>query len=65
MRHQAWYAEFLLEIDLKYSLIKTGARLNLKIKLISLHIGPDPSLKTEQNVQDCDQKLKLLYPVYK
>jgi hypothetical protein len=31
-------AEFLLEIDLKYSLGKTEARLKLKIKLISLHI---------------------------
>jgi hypothetical protein len=31
----AWYAEFLLEIDLKYLLLKTGPRLNLKIKHIS------------------------------
>ena len=36
----AWYAEFLLEIDLKILLRKTGTRLNLKITLISLHIDP-------------------------
>jgi hypothetical protein len=40
VEHQAWYAEFLLEIDLKILLRKTGARLNLKISLISLHIDP-------------------------
>jgi hypothetical protein len=33
---------FLLEIDLKILPGKTGARLNLKIALISLHIDPDP-----------------------
>jgi hypothetical protein len=37
----AWYAEFLLEIDLKILIIKTGARLNFKIALTSLHIWPD------------------------
>jgi hypothetical protein len=37
---QAWYAEFLLEMDLKILLRKTGARLNFKIALISLHIDP-------------------------
>jgi hypothetical protein len=37
----AWYAEFLLEIDLKILLRKTGARLNLKLRLISLHIDPE------------------------
>jgi hypothetical protein len=36
----AWYAKFLLEIDLKVLLRKTGARLNFKIALISLHIDP-------------------------
>jgi hypothetical protein len=36
----AWYAEFLLEIHLKVLLRKTGARLNFKIALISLHIDP-------------------------
>jgi hypothetical protein len=36
----AWYAEFLLEIDLKILLRKTGARLIFKIALISLHIDP-------------------------
>jgi hypothetical protein len=41
---QAWYAEFLLEIYLKILLIKTGARLNFKIALISLHIDPDLQL---------------------
>jgi hypothetical protein len=30
----------LLEIDLKILLRKTGARLNFKIALISLHIDP-------------------------
>jgi hypothetical protein len=34
--HQAWYAEFLLKILLR----KTGARLNFKIALLSLHIYP-------------------------
>jgi hypothetical protein len=37
----AWYAEFLLEIDLKILLKKTGARLIFKIALISLHIDPE------------------------
>ncbi len=32
------HAEFLLEINLKILLRKTGVRLNLKIELISLHI---------------------------
>jgi hypothetical protein len=36
----AWYAEFLLEVDLKILLRKTGARLIFKIALISLHIDP-------------------------
>jgi hypothetical protein len=36
----AWYAEFLLEIDLKILLRKTGARLIFKIALISLHFDP-------------------------
>jgi hypothetical protein len=36
----AWYAEFFLEINLKILLRKTGARLNFKIALISLHIHP-------------------------
>jgi hypothetical protein len=38
--NQAWYAEFLLEINLKILLRKTGARLNFKIALVSLHIDP-------------------------
>jgi hypothetical protein len=37
---QARYSEILLETDLKYLLTKTGARLNLKIKLIGLHFDP-------------------------
>jgi hypothetical protein len=37
---QAWNAEFLLEIDLKNLLGKTGARLIFKIALMSLHIDP-------------------------
>jgi hypothetical protein len=40
MRHLAWYAEFLFEINLKILLRKTRARLNFKITLISLHIDP-------------------------
>jgi hypothetical protein len=39
--YQAWYAEFLLEIDLKILLRKTGARLIFKIALTSLHIDSD------------------------
>jgi hypothetical protein len=39
----AWYAEFLLHINLKILLRKQGARLKFKIALISLHIGPGPS----------------------
>jgi hypothetical protein len=39
---QAWYAEFLLEIDLKILLRKAGARLIFKIALISLHIDSGP-----------------------
>jgi hypothetical protein len=42
---QALYAEFLLEIDVKILLRKTGARSNLKISLISLHIDPGIHLK--------------------
>jgi hypothetical protein len=38
----AWYSEFLLEIDLKILLRKTGASLNFKIDLVSLHISPGP-----------------------
>jgi hypothetical protein len=38
--HLGWYAEFLLEIDHKIILRKTGARLNFKIALISLHVEP-------------------------
>jgi hypothetical protein len=38
---QAWYAEFLLEINFKILLRKTRARLNFKIALISLHIDAD------------------------
>jgi hypothetical protein len=34
------YAESLLEIDLGILLRKTGARLNFKIALVSLHIHP-------------------------
>jgi hypothetical protein len=41
LRHLVWCAEFMLEIDLKFLLTKTGARLILKIELISLHIDPD------------------------
>jgi hypothetical protein len=37
---QAWYAEFLLEIDLKILLRKTEARLNLRIAPISFHFDP-------------------------
>ncbi len=37
---QVWFVEFLLEINLNISIGKTGARLNLKIKLISLHSDP-------------------------
>jgi hypothetical protein len=40
MGHQAWYAEFLLEIDHKFLLRKTGANLIFKFALISLHIDP-------------------------
>jgi hypothetical protein len=39
----AWYAEFLLEIGLEILLRKTGARLNFKIALVSLHINPGSS----------------------
>jgi hypothetical protein len=38
--YQAWFAEFLLEINLKILLRKTGARLNFRIALLSLHIDP-------------------------
>jgi hypothetical protein len=36
----AWYAEFLLKIDLQILLITAGAILNLKIALIFLHVDP-------------------------
>ena len=38
---QGWYTEFLLKIIRKIVLGKTGARLNLKITLKSLHKGPE------------------------
>jgi hypothetical protein len=41
----AWYAEFLLEINLKIFQRKTGARLISKIALVSLHINPGPVSK--------------------
>jgi hypothetical protein len=41
----AWYAEFLLEIDLKFLLGKAASRLNFKIVLISLHFDPGPRLR--------------------
>jgi hypothetical protein len=37
----------LLEINHEILLGKTGARLNLKIALISLHIDPEPGLEFE------------------
>ena len=43
-----WYAEFLLKIIFQFLLGKTSARLNLKIMLNSLHIGPDkPNLRLQ------------------
>jgi hypothetical protein len=42
---QFWFAEFLLKMDLKILLRKTGARSNFKIALVSLHIDPGPILK--------------------
>jgi hypothetical protein len=47
----AWYAEFILEINLKILLRKTGARLNFKIALISLHIDPGPT----SNISSCEK----------
>jgi hypothetical protein len=46
-RDQAWYAELMLEIDLKILLRKTGARLIFKIALISLHIDPEINLEVQ------------------
>jgi hypothetical protein len=40
----AWYAEFLLEINLRILSRKIGARLNFKIALISLHSDPDAGI---------------------
>jgi hypothetical protein len=37
---QAGYAEFLLKIKLQFLLRKAGARLILKMDLLSLHISP-------------------------
>ena len=36
-----WYAEFLLKINLKILMRKIGARLNLKIDLVTLHTYPE------------------------
>jgi hypothetical protein len=41
----AWNAKFLLEINLKILLLKTGARLNFKIALMSFHIDPGLQIK--------------------
>jgi hypothetical protein len=40
-----WCAEFLLEIDLKILLRKTGARLIFKIALISLHVDSGTNIQ--------------------
>jgi hypothetical protein len=42
-KDQAWYAEFLIEINLKILLRKTGERLIFKIAFMSLHIAPGAS----------------------
>jgi hypothetical protein len=55
---EAWYAENLLKIDLKILLRKTGARLNFKIALISLHIDPGDK-KNSFNLSSFD---KFIYP---
>ena len=44
-----WYAEFLLKIILQFLLGKPSARLNLKIILNSLHIGPEPARNPEKD----------------
>jgi hypothetical protein len=44
---QAWYVEFLLEIDLKNLLGKTGVRLILKTELIFLNIDPGVNQKSK------------------
>jgi hypothetical protein len=56
---QAWYADFLLEIDLKILLRKTGARLNFKIALIPLHIDPDEFIF--KNYKRCIQATKITH----
>ena len=48
-KYQGWYAEFLLNIVLQFVLGKTGARFNLKIMLISLHIYPNATLHLNLN----------------
>ena len=47
---QGWYAEFLLKTNLKFLLIKIGARFNLKIDLVTLHTytGEREELRLEQ-----------------
>jgi hypothetical protein len=40
MGELAWHAEFLLQINLKIFLRKTGARFKFKIPLITLRIDP-------------------------
>jgi hypothetical protein len=43
--NQAWYAEFLIEIDLKILLRKTRARLNLKIEpWVNMQRYADPKI---------------------
>jgi hypothetical protein len=56
---QAWYAEFLLEIDLKVLLTKTGSRLIFKIALKSLHIDPELCLSIQpwRHIPQANSKL--------
>ncbi len=51
-RIQGWYAEFMLEIDLEVLLRKTGARLNLKIDLIFLHINPEIHSVVQDDIKE-------------
>ena len=44
-RSQGWCAEFLLKIDLRFSLGKQTARLKFKIDLVTLHTHPGISLE--------------------
>jgi hypothetical protein len=60
----AWCAEFLLEIDLKILLGKTGARLILKIDLVTLYIDPELETDVYRSNSQITCKIRIKHQIY-